>query len=56
MKIEIEIGSNLLVAIQHIITNSHCSDIGENIKEAFGIDFTEISKQSVKDDINLNKK
>jgi len=56
MKIEIEIGDNLLSVLHHIVTESPSDAIGDQIKTAFGIDFTEISKQSTKDDINLNKK
>jgi len=40
--IKIEIGINLLDAIQEIIDNVHCSEIGVQLQKAFGINFTKI--------------
>ena len=54
---KIEIGDNLLSAIHHVIDSSFSSNIGKNLKEAFGIDMNVlIEKEEKKDERNKTER
>lgn len=58
MKIGIEIGENLAKAIQVVADKAYLADedVGGSVKEAFGIDFTDIAENYVNATIEIQPK